>query len=120
MISTSASLFDEACSILIEAGAEATADVAQLDDGQGHLFTLYKADPSVDWDWREGAIFLRRGVQMPDLANAVACVVECRWEGMFARVVQHISANLSQTAWVLDGDSVLWDASDVDPSEVCL
>ncbi|MFG2840212.1 hypothetical protein ACGFZH_04615 [Streptomyces zaomyceticus] len=120
MISGSADLFDETRSILIEAGAEAAADVVQLDDGKGHLFTVYEADPSVDWDWREGPISLRRGVQMPDLADAVACVVECRWEGMFAGVVQHISANLSQAAWVLDGNGVLWDASDVDPSGVCL
>lgn len=120
LISTSASLFDEARNILIEAGANAAEDVVQLDDGQGHLFTLYEADPSVDWDWREGYISLRRGVEMPDLASATACVVECRWEGVFARVVQHISSNLSHVAWVLDGNGVFWYAADVDPSEVCL
>ncbi|MFE0642644.1 hypothetical protein ACFW2Y_13665 [Streptomyces sp. NPDC058877] len=120
LISTSTDLFDKIHSILLEVGAKAAADVVQLDDGQGHLFTVYEADPSLDWDWREGPFSLRREVQMPDLAGAVACMVECRWEAMFARVVQHISAHLPQTAWVLDGNGVLWDASDVDPSEVCL
>ncbi|WP_282695780.1 hypothetical protein [Streptomyces sp. CC208A] len=120
MISASAGLFGEARSILIEAGAKSSVDVVQLEDEQGHLFTLYEVDPSADWDWREGPDSLRPGVQVPDMANATACMVECRWEEMFARVVHRISANLSRATWVLDGDGVLWDASDVDPSEVCL
>ncbi|MFD4376835.1 hypothetical protein [Streptomyces sp. NPDC058486] len=48
LISASPDLFGEARSILIEAGAKAAADVVQLQDEQGRLFTLYEVDPSVD------------------------------------------------------------------------
>lgn len=122
VVSSDMHVFDEARDALVRIGAKATEDdVVQLQDELGRLFTIYRSiDPSTDWEWREGPFISRADVEPPDMTKATACWVECRWEDLFASVMRRLAEALSTTAWVLDGDGVLWPASEVDPREVRL
>jgi hypothetical protein len=48
------------------------------------------------------------------MTTVTACVIECRWEDLFAWAVGAIASRLSQPCWVLDGNGVLWAADSID------
>jgi hypothetical protein len=104
------------------AGAEVAPDgVAQLRDDEGRSFTVFvHPDPENDWEWRSGPATPAVGAFQPDMTTASACWVECRWEVLFAKLVQALALALPMETWVLDGDGVLWPAVDVDPDRVRL
>lgn len=124
LLSESQSLFSDACAALVRRGAtyaEGDGGVAQYRDAEGRLFTLFgTVDPEFDWEFREGPFSLAGQAVMPDMSTVTACSVECRWEELFAVVVKAIASELTTPAWVLDGDGVLWLASEVDPKRIRL
>jgi len=49
-----------------------------------------------------------------------ACPFEFRRPDLAARLVREIAKAGGSPTWVLDGDGVVWDARDVDPSKMRL
>lgn len=119
-------LYDRAARTLQELGAVSSLDdlgggVSQFADEGGRLFTLYERVPDgTDWEVREGALVSASGAQLPDMRLVTACPFECRWPDLAVRIVGEIAQVGDSPTWVLDGDGVVWDARDVDPSKVQL
>jgi hypothetical protein len=102
---------------------EASAQfVAQIRDDADRLFTVYSdVSPGCEWEYREGPFVLAYPeMRLPDFASVTACVIECRWEDLFVAHVRRIADRLSQPAWVLDSDGVVWPADNVNPHRVLL
>ncbi|MFI5707517.1 hypothetical protein [Kribbella sp. NPDC051620] len=122
LMSEDVDLFDRVSEVLRDRGAVTSPDkVTQLTDHEGRLLTIYgDLDPDLDWEWRGGNIVMVDGSAPPPLSAMTACLVECRWEDLFALTMATIGVELAATAWVLDGDGVLWPAQEVDPESVTL
>lgn len=123
LLSTRQDLFDAARSALLAGphSASANGDTVQFRDPRGRLFTMFDGpDPELDWEVREGPYILAGGAVLPDMASVAICIIECRWEDLFASVVSEIADALLAPSWVLDSNGVLWPASDVDPSRITL
>jgi hypothetical protein len=124
LLSLDLEFFSEVVSILVRDGATYTADgrVLQLVDSDGRYLTMFgteRAEYAVEF-LVDSPTPADEGVQIPDMSRAVVCSVECRWEDLFARVVQRIATQLSQPMWVLDSWNVVWNAATVDPARVGL
>lgn len=125
LLSDDPSLFESLVAVFRDLDPEqvdASASAAQLHDNAGRLFTVHsEVSPGFDWEYREGPFVLAYpDMRVPDFASVTACVIECRWEGLFVENTRRIAARLSQPAWVLDSDGVVWPAGDVDPNSVAL
>lgn len=106
------------CDVLFESG-----DAVQVEQqGTDHLFTFedcqYFREPG--WTYQTPPHFPEPGVEMPDLATVLPYGVSCRWEDLFARLVRAVTEISGQPAWILDENSVIWDALAVDPTRVRL
>lgn len=62
----------------------------------------------------------RPGVVLPASPALQSYLVECRWEEQFARTVRAVAALTGEAVWVVDGDGVVRNASDVDPAAIRL
>ncbi|GAA4621865.1 hypothetical protein [Cellulomonas oligotrophica] len=121
LVSTERSLEDDVWCAAARMGAEVRDHVAQHRDGEGRLVTVFGAlDPKEAADWQEGPFEYRGPGSAPDLSTTVAVSVECRWEDLFVSWVARLASLLPYPAWVVDGDGVVWPATDVDPAAVCL
>ena len=122
LLSEDAELVDKVSKVLGRHGAPISSDkVIQLSDERGRLLTIFgELDPAFDWEWRDGPIVMFDGSPTPPVASMTACVVECRWEDLFASTMAVIAAGVAENLWVLDGDGVLWPAQAVDPGRVRL
>jgi len=94
---------------------ERDSRVIQLRDTHDRLLTLF-GDASDEW---------KAGFRMPsgDPAGPVpieAVWAECRHEQLFCDVVAEVSAGMPQTVWVLDTNSIVWDATSIDRSRLRL
>ena len=102
-------------------GADVRADVAQLRDDQDRLVTVFGGlGQGSASDWREGLSAAPGSGPLPDLSTAWAVSIECRWEDLFVSFVGRLAELLPNPSWVVDGDGVVWPATQVDPSAVRL
>jgi hypothetical protein len=123
LLSEDRQLFAELCDVLVRIGAEYTADddVLQLRDDRGRLLTVIgRVEPEFEWEFRQGPFTLEGNAWLPDMSSVTACIVECRWEDLFASVVARIASELEAMLWVLDSNGHLWLASEVDPARISL
>lgn len=100
--------------------SEATRS-SQMTDAEGRLLTVLGAPHEETLrSLREEENTPREGVTAPDMDLVRVCVIECRWEDLFASVVREVAHAVGEPCWVVDGDGVIWDAANVDPSLVRL
>ena len=105
--------------LLSDLGAAVADGMIQFRDPDGRLFTMFRA-PEQTAEALAGPLVAGPGLdRLPDLANVEVYAVECRWEPMFAEVVQLVGQAVPGT-WVIDGDGVIWDSTMVDPATVRL
>jgi hypothetical protein len=116
-------LFESVVGVLRGLSAEVSeaARYAQMADAKGRLLTVLGAPHEETLrSLREEENTAREGVTAPDMNLVHVCVVECRWEELFARFAREAARAVGGTCWVVDGDGVIWDAAHVDPSLVRL
>lgn len=102
-------------------GADVHSDVAQLRDDQDRLVTVFGGlGQDGASDWREGLSAAPGSGPLPDLSTAGAVSIECRWEDLFVSFVGRLAELLPDPSWVVDGDGVVWPATQVDPGAVRL
>lgn len=108
----------EGCDVVYDGANE----IQVVESGTDRLFTLepYLDRAELAWTYRNPPHFPEPGVDMPDLATVLAYGVLCRWEDLFVRLVRTITEISGQPAWILDENSVVWDALNVDPDRVHL
>jgi len=93
----------------------------QLRDEEDRLIHIYPDPTPVESpsDLAEG-ITVRPGVRAPDFENVAVCLVDCRWEDLFSRVMKLVADAVPVPVWVLDESNVIWSAGAVDPNAVHL
>ncbi len=99
-----------------------TNEIQVVESGTDRLFTLepYLDRPDLAWTYRTPPHFPEPRVPMPDLDTVLAYGVLCRWEDLFVRLVRAVAEISGEPAWILDENSVIWDALNVDPARVHL
>ena len=121
LVSRSASFEDDVWQAASALGWEVQGDVAQVRDEAGRLLTVFGGlGESHASDWRDDLVPSPALDAAPDLSDALAVSVECRWEDMFATVVRRLAAHLPGPTWVVDGNGVVWPAGQVDPGSIQL
>lgn len=98
-------------------------DAVQVEEqGTDHLFTFedYAHYPAPAWTYQTPPHFPEPGVTMPDLSTVLPYGATCRWEDLFVRLVRAIAEISGEPTWILDENSVVWDARNVDPARVLL
>lgn len=114
-------VFEAAAAFLRSLGAKSAADVVQLTDADGRLFTLYAhRNPETEWEFRDPPYSIETGVTCPDLQRVTAMVAECRWDEWFVSLVEQLARELDAPLWVLDTDGRLWDADAIDVARLVL
>jgi len=98
----------------------AASDVVATDTARGLRFMLERMAPGIEWSYRMPPHFLEPGVPMPDLEAVVGYGADCRSEEFFAEMAAVVASGTDRRVWVLDENSVIWDAADVDPARVHL
>ncbi len=88
------------------------------DPSSGHYYFIYGSRFAFDEEGYE--LSPRPGVVLPDGASSTTYVVECRSETLFAQVSRALAQLAEGGTWVVDGNSVGWDAVSVDPDAVQL
>lgn len=89
----------------------------QLTDSEGRLLTAFD-DVLPEDVWNDAT---PRGAKAPlHVTGVVGYAVECRWADLFCEVLGTVAANARTPMWVSDTDGVLWEATDLDPAEICL
>jgi len=122
LVSARSDLFSLVSSALIDDGADYTdgaGGVVQVTGSSGRMLTVYGDAESerrelshVTLAWPEGAVV--------ETSQLSACVVECRWEDLFAETMARLAALVPAPVWVIDGNDVVWPAAHVDPARVSL
>lgn len=97
-------------------------DIVQVvERGSDRLFTLEnREDPRHAILYQTPPHFPEPGVAMPDLSTVLPYGAWCRWEDLFVRLVRVVAEISGEPAWILDENSVIWDARNVDPTRVLL
>lgn len=116
-------LFETVKRLLLSRGGRVSSDgaYAQLEDETGGLFTAYRVSPELEWEFKDGELTAASGTGLPDVSDMTGVAIECRSELQFGALVKAISdASAPTEMWVVDGDGVVWPASQVDPSRVRL
>lgn len=123
LVSYRADLFETAVAALRRVALEVAEakDYAQVTHSGGRLLTIFGAPHEETLrSLREEENTPREGVASPDMDKVRVCVIECRWEDLFAGAVREVADAVGEPCWVVDGDGVIWDAANVDPSLVRL
>lgn len=124
LISEGPGLFVEIRDALMRTGSASLNDdgyFVQFNDGQGRLLSVVGHDtPETEWEFRDGPFVLRNNASLPDMQSISACLVECRWEDLFASVAARLAGELQRPLWALDSDGSLWPATAVDPDRIIL
>jgi hypothetical protein len=124
LLAENESLFADARDVLVRDGAayaDGDGGTVQGRDPLGRLLTMFGDDPpGFEWEYREGPFTFERATPPSDMATIHACVIECRFEDLFAATTARIAAALPYPVWVLDSNGTIWDAASVDPERVRL
>lgn len=121
LVSPAPSFEDDVWRAAAALGADVHGPYAQYRDAEGRYVTVFGAlDPKHAADWRDDLVPGPGMETVPDLRAALAVSVECRWEDLFASWVGRLATLLPEPAWVVDGDGVIWPATQVDPDAVRL
>lgn len=125
LIGLDAGLYERAMRSLEALGAEVAAHdlggAVQLTSEDGVLFTLFERIPvGAESEIRKGPFRSAAGVQLPDMSRVTACPFECRSPELVSSLARAIAVATGAPTWVLDSDSVVWDAKLVDPKLILL
>jgi hypothetical protein len=117
-------LFERAAIQVVVGGVRTDApgaDVAQIVDSSGRLFTIYATvPPGTEWEIHEGPFVVAGGVDAPDMDAVTGCPFECRWPEYVAEIAGAVARASDAPTWLLDGNGVIWDARRVDPTALTL
>lgn len=113
LVSPDAELLDKARDLLAGAHSVTAGDDSfQVVDSMGRHYTFFGvAEP--DWEWREHVDTARCPLPA-GWPSMHGFAVECRWEDLFVALTMDIASVASGGLWIVDGDGVLWPASEVD------
>lgn len=123
LVSSDGQLFETVRRVLLARGGKISADGehAQLRTETGVLLTAYGVSPALEWEFKSGELSAAAGTPLPEVNDMTGVAIETRSESLFATLAKAISdASASGDVWVVDGDGVVWPASEVDPSRVRL
>lgn len=123
LVSYRADLFDVVSHVLRKLSPDVAEAVnyARMVDTDGRILTVFGAPHEHTYSsLREEENTPREGVTAPDMDLVRVCVIECRWEDLFANVVREVAHAVREPCWVVDGDGVIWDAANVDPTLIRL
>jgi hypothetical protein len=123
LVSSDGQLYETVRRVLLARGGKISADGehAQLRAEPGILFTAYRVSPELEWEFKGGKLSAAAGTPLPDVSDMTGVAIECRSELVFAALAKAISdASAAGDVWVVDGDGVVWPASEVDPARVRL
>ncbi|GEM00138.1 hypothetical protein [Cellulomonas terrae] len=116
LVSLAPSFEDDVWRAAATLGADVQGQCAQFRDDEDHSLTIFgDLGQEGAWEWQQGPFEFRGTAPAPDLSRAAALSVECRWEDLFASWVGRLAALLPAPSWVVDGDGVVWPATQVDP-----
>jgi hypothetical protein len=117
-------MFAQVATVLVALGADAYEDFGggvQWRDADGRMIHIENlVGEEFAWEYRDADWKVRPGVEAPERTRVVGCLVNCRWEDWFVRVVSILAERLPFPMWVLDGNAVLWSAADIDPDALWL
>jgi hypothetical protein len=120
VLSEDSRLFEVAREVLEARGGSAVDDVAQFRGLDGFLLTIYRDEYPGDNFRTEPFTSPEGSGDIPPIADMHAVTVECRSERLLIDVVQSVAAAAERPVWVLDNESVLWPANDLDPVTLSL
>jgi len=126
LVALDSGLYVRVADVLVELGGVVAEDgdggaIVQLVDESGRRFMLYERIPEgTEWEVTEGPFRVAPGVQAPDMQQVTACPFECRWPDMVSDLAEAVARTAEVSTWLLDGDGVIWNAENVDPSSVKL
>ena len=121
LVSPAPSFEDDVWRAAATLGADVHGPYARYRDTEDRFITVFGAlDPKNAADWRDDLRSAPGMDAVPDLEDTFAVSVECRREDLFASWVGKLATLLPEPAWVVDGDGVVWPATQVDPNAVRL
>ena len=84
--------------------------VAQLSDSSRRLLTIFEDAGS---EWQDVLAESGEGPG-PQSGRFESVWIECRFEDLFCRVVEGVALHVREPTWLIDGNSVVWDARRLD------
>jgi hypothetical protein len=119
LVSPDAELLTKAVDLLArDHPVAATEDWLQVTDSRGRRYTLH-GNAVPDWEWREHVDTTR--CPLPTgWPSMHGFAVECRWEDLFVILTTDIASSVSDALWIIDGDGMLWHATEIDIDELRL
>lgn len=124
LLAENENLFPDVRDFLVADGWNSSPEyggVVQAFDPQGRLLTIFgTVEPEFAWEYQEGPFTVESLAPPAEMERVTACVIECRFEDLFAATTARLAAALPYPTWVLDSNGAIWDAEAVDPERIRL